>query len=66
MESTNILTWKEVSKEYVKNLNNDTMQVLIYNPFTNRYSIEHAGKRCIANSKYASPVLRYYILVEGY
>lgn len=66
MEYTNILTWKEVSKDYVKNLNNDTIQVLIYNPFTNRYSIECAGKKCIVNSKHAEPTLKYYVLVEGY
>lgn len=66
MESTNIITWKEVSRDYVKNLNNDDIQILIYNPVTKIYHIELANKNCIAHSRHALTNLKYYILVEGY
>lgn len=65
MEENNaIVVWKEVSREYVKAITNSGIQILIYNPLSNCYSIESAGKKCIANSKYAYECLKYYILIE--
>ena len=61
MKSTN-LVWYEVTKEEVQKLSTCNVQVLIYNPFNDRFSLETTGKRCIANSKHAEPTLRYYLL----
>lgn len=63
----NIITWKEVSKEYLLNINDCNIQVMIYNPLTSYYNLEHLNsKNCVVYSKHASNLLRYYILVEGY
>ena len=62
----NRVIWKQVSRDYVKNLNNASVQILIYNPITKSYKLEYADSRCIANSKHAEPRLEYYVLSEVY
>lgn len=59
MKPVNIELW-ELSKEEVKQLPEGT-QVLIYNRLTGRVSLDDAGKKCIANSKYASDKLVYFV-----
>lgn len=59
-----IITWKEVSRDYIISLNNEFKPVLIYNPVVNNYKIEYTGINCIANYKHADPRLKYYMLVE--
>ena len=61
---SDVIIWKEVSREYVISLNAESKPVLIYNPFTNIYRVEYTGIRCIANSKHAEPRLKYYMLEE--
>lgn len=50
----------ELTKEEVRKLPEGT-QVLIYNPLTKRKSLDDAGKKCIANSRYASDKLVYLV-----
>ena len=59
-----IITWKEVSREYVISLNDKFKPVLIYNPIIDNYRIEYTSIKCIANSKHAEPRLKYYMLEE--
>ena len=60
-----VIKWKEVSREYVKSLNDEFKPILIYNPIVNNYKIEYTGIKCIANYKHAEPSLKYYLLVDG-
>ena len=59
MKSVEIEMW-ELTKEEVRQLPDGT-QVLIYNPLTERKSLDDAGKKCIANSRYASDKLVYLV-----
>lgn len=59
-----IITWKEVSREYVISLNEQFKPVLIYNPIVGNYRIEYTGLKCIANYKHVDPKLKYYMLEE--
>ena len=59
MKSVDVELW-ELTKEEVRQLPEGT-QVLIYNPLTGRKSLDDAGKKCIANSKYASDKLVYLV-----
>ena len=38
-----------------------TAQILIYNPYSEKYSLAFADKNCIARSKFALPALRYFL-----
>ena len=61
---SDVIIWKEVSREYVISLNTKFKPVLIYNPIVDNYRIEYTGLKCIANYKHAEPSLKYYILEE--
>ena len=60
MKTVNMVAF-ELSKEEAKNLEEDT-PILIYNALTDDYKLDRAGKKCIANSKYASNTLIYFAL----
>ena len=61
---SDVITWKEVSMEYVMSLNTKFEPVLVYNPIVDNYRIEYTGLKCIANYKHAEPRLKYYMLEE--
>ena len=57
-----ISLWEHTKEEASKLLNGTTM--LIYNPITNDYKIEHAGKHSLARDKHAVPQLKYFTFEE--
>lgn len=61
---SDVIIWKEVSREYVMSLNTKFKPVLVYNPIVDNYRIEYTGLKCIANYKHAEPSLKYYMLEE--
>ena len=53
----------EHTKEEASKLPDGTT-ILIFNPLTCDYSIDRAGKRCIARDKHAVPQLKYFTFEE--
>ena len=62
MKEIEIVLW-EVSKEEAKQLKELT-SILIYNTLSRDYSIEHANKKSIFNSKYCSEYLKFFTFEE--
>ena len=54
--------WEHTKDEAAKLPEGTT--ILIFNPITSDYKIEHAGKRCIARDKHALPNLKYFTFEE--
>lgn len=51
---------KELTKEEVLNLKEGS-QYVVYNPFTDRLTLETASKKDIVHNKYCVETLRFYV-----
>ena len=59
MKRIEVELW-ELTKDEVKELP-EGIEVLVYNSLIDHYFIERSGKECIANYKYASDKLVYFV-----